>query len=438
MGVPRNRRFGKQSEQQSQSGISYFDHPAIAFFRLTPDLKLLLDFNRSFPELLGYGIAEFTEKYSSDIWINPRIFKQKLKISSAEESQSNFETEVMANSGEKKQLQISARLTNADGRGLHIEATAIDVTVIRSLETELVNNIGLSREIVSLAMHIHNLQDIQKCDVVNNSLAEIARLTGLDIVYVYLDDMEKSKVMKKFEWVNPASNGIPKPPDSMAVRDAQSIADSLQDLGLPHVKVLEFPPDKQIKGFLGIASQEEIILPHFDLDILLGALVIVFSNNFRRLKFLADISGANMEITQKASELRNKEIALNELLSNLAMRKNNFESNIQANIDRLVIPRLASLRRELGPEFDLKLRAVEEILNEITSAFVGKMETLFKILTPREIEICEHLKKGMSSKMVANYMRISAATVNKHRERIRKKLEIDNKDINLTVFLQSL
>ncbi|MCP4580121.1 MAG: helix-turn-helix transcriptional regulator [candidate division Zixibacteria bacterium] len=59
-------------------------------------------------------------------------------------------------------------------------------------------------------------------------------------------------------------------------------------------------------------------------------------------------------------------------------------------------------------------------------------------LSPREIEICSMIKNGATSKEIAETLSISVLTVNKHRERIRKKLVISNKGINLTSFLKKL
>lgn len=78
-----------------------------------------------------------------------------------------------------------------------------------------------------------------------------------------------------------------------------------------------------------------------------------------------------------------------------------------------------------------------EELSRLTFAGGGLPSLAYK-LSPREIEICKLLIGGASTKEIAEALHISVATVNKHRERIRSRLDIANKDINLTSYLQGL
>ena len=57
-------------------------------------------------------------------------------------------------------------------------------------------------------------------------------------------------------------------------------------------------------------------------------------------------------------------------------------------------------------------------------------------LTPREIEVCDLIKKGLTSKDIARTLSISLKTVEKHRDNIRKKLGIANRRINLASLLK--
>ena len=70
---------------------------------------------------------------------------------------------------------------------------------------------------------------------------------------------------------------------------------------------------------------------------------------------------------------------------------------------------------------------------------LGKFESstiLIEDLTPQEKQICAFLKRGLSAKEIASLCHVSKRTVEKHREHIRKKFGIQNKKINLTIFLQ--
>ena len=58
-------------------------------------------------------------------------------------------------------------------------------------------------------------------------------------------------------------------------------------------------------------------------------------------------------------------------------------------------------------------------------------------LTKRELEICHLIKNGLSSKEIADMLYISERTAENHRTSIRKKLDLNNKKVNLHIFLQN-
>jgi len=54
-----------------------------------------------------------------------------------------------------------------------------------------------------------------------------------------------------------------------------------------------------------------------------------------------------------------------------------------------------------------------------------------------EIQICDYIKNGFSTKDIAQLRGIAIATVSRHREHIRKKLNLTNKKINLVTYLNN-
>jgi DNA-binding CsgD family transcriptional regulator len=79
---------------------------------------------------------------------------------------------------------------------------------------------------------------------------------------------------------------------------------------------------------------------------------------------------------------------------------------------------------------------LQDNLEEITSPFVSHLSTKFQTLTPTEIQICTMIKSGLRTKEIAELRGVSPATINRHRERIRRKLAINNSDVNLATFLR--
>ncbi|MBN1688032.1 MAG: helix-turn-helix transcriptional regulator [Candidatus Omnitrophica bacterium] len=60
----------------------------------------------------------------------------------------------------------------------------------------------------------------------------------------------------------------------------------------------------------------------------------------------------------------------------------------------------------------------------------------FASLTPREIEVCELIRKGLSIKEIAHFLKTSPRTVESHRNHICKKLGFSDKKKNLTSYLR--
>jgi DNA-binding NarL/FixJ family response regulator len=69
---------------------------------------------------------------------------------------------------------------------------------------------------------------------------------------------------------------------------------------------------------------------------------------------------------------------------------------------------------------------------------MGNELPIYAKLSARESEICQMIKVGSTSKSIANKLNVTVGTVQKHREKIRKKLGISNKNINLATYLKNL
>lgn len=75
---------------------------------------------------------------------------------------------------------------------------------------------------------------------------------------------------------------------------------------------------------------------------------------------------------------------------------------------------------------------------EIASPFTNRILNHYRTLTPTEIDICNMIRNGLRTKEIAELRGVSAATISRHREHIRRKLNIANENVNLTAYLQSL
>jgi len=145
----------------------------------------------------------------------------------------------------------------------------------------------------------------------------------------------------------------------------------------------------------------------------------------------------NEKLTIEQKALKEKNITLKEVLNQIEKEKQQIAIQTQSNVDRVVIPILNKLEEKLQSENKTYLTLLRNSLSDITHPFINKMETRFSKLTPREIEICNMIKNGLSSKEIAATLCTSVGTVFNQRKTIRKKLGIANDAANLSSFLHS-
>ncbi len=145
------------------------------------------------------------------------------------------------------------------------------------------------------------------------------------------------------------------------------------------------------------------------------------------------------KLQRQTQDLENKNIALQEVLSQYNIEKNKYISEMSTFFDSIIYPELNKLI--INPQLSEHPRDI--ILNVRTSLenkFKNNFDSLLKIqhlLTPRELEICSLIKNGMSTKDISTHLSISELTVERHRNTIRKKLGLNNSGSNLTTYLRT-
>ncbi|SMD07663.1 regulatory protein, luxR family [Desulfocicer vacuolatum DSM 3385] len=136
--------------------------------------------------------------------------------------------------------------------------------------------------------------------------------------------------------------------------------------------------------------------------------------------------------------LKEKNIALREIMNQVITEKKNLEERVMENVDQFLLPLVDKLKNS-GSQIDIGyLNLLEDTLKQLTSAFGSKMARNMPKLTPRENEICNMIRSGLSSKEIARILNISHRSVETYRNYIRKKLGIINQKINLASYLSTL
>lgn len=156
-----------------------------------------------------------------------------------------------------------------------------------------------------------------------------------------------------------------------------------------------------------------------------------------RLSAEKELHETNKQLMVERQALREANAALRAVLARIEEEKLKIHKDIQANVEKVLMPIIYALLTELPKSNRKYVELLRDNLMEISSPFVNKLTEKYRSLTPTEIGICNMVRSELQSKEIAQMRGVSKATISRHRERIRRKLGIINKDVNLTTFLQT-
>ncbi len=144
-------------------------------------------------------------------------------------------------------------------------------------------------------------------------------------------------------------------------------------------------------------------------------------------------------VSERTAELQDVNAALKVLLRAKEADKTEMAQRVVANVKQTVLPFMEKLKESpLKPEQRTFLRIVEQSLNDIVSPMVKTLSSPYLNLTPAEIQIAALIRQGKRTKEIATLLNLSENTVVSHRFKIRSKLGLKNRKVNLASYLKSL
>ena len=144
------------------------------------------------------------------------------------------------------------------------------------------------------------------------------------------------------------------------------------------------------------------------------------------------------ELKAKSRNLEELNIALKVLLKQRGEDKAELEEKVLTNVKKLVEPYLEKLRRTRADIDQMAyINVIETHLNDIISPFQRNLASKHPNLTPREIQITNLIKEGKTTKEIAGILNSSQGAIDFHRNNIRNKLGLKNKNANLRSHLLS-
>lgn len=131
--------------------------------------------------------------------------------------------------------------------------------------------------------------------------------------------------------------------------------------------------------------------------------------------------------------------ALKALLDQREIEKKSIEQSMVANLKRFVYPYLEELDRlNIGDKAKSYVNIIQTNIEQLISPVSKRLSGAYLDFTPTEIKIADLIRQDNSTKSIADKLNTSPSTVEKHRNKIRKKLNILNKKVNLRTYLNSL
>jgi DNA-binding NarL/FixJ family response regulator len=146
-------------------------------------------------------------------------------------------------------------------------------------------------------------------------------------------------------------------------------------------------------------------------------------------------------LTKINEKLTDYNTALKVLMDQRDEDRIDLEHQVMANAEELILPSIERLKQtNLNKQQKELLGICEDNISKITSSFVSNMMDNGRVrgLTHRETTIANLIVQGKSSQEISTILNISESTINYHRNNIRKKLGIKNKNVNLQVYLKQL
>jgi len=152
--------------------------------------------------------------------------------------------------------------------------------------------------------------------------------------------------------------------------------------------------------------------------------VINFSDISKRKSKEAQLFSMENRVGDNKSELSKKNITITEILSHLEITKNQLKKSVSTNIDKLLLPLLQKFTKNATRIEKKYITLLEKNIKEMTSELGIQLSDKRLGLSKRELDICNMINGGLSTKEIADLLELSVRTIDTHRQNIRRKLQI--------------
>jgi DNA-binding response OmpR family regulator len=165
--------------------------------------------------------------------------------------------------------------------------------------------------------------------------------------------------------------------------------------------------------------------------------VLLRVRNHLRLREL--IECLEERLRRQSASFTSANHVLKAVLDQRKTEEKSIERTMLANLKRYVFPYLDELDRlEMGKDAKSFVGVIRANIEQLVAPVSKRLSGVYLDLTPTEIKVADLIRQNMRTKFIAEQLNTAPSTVEKHRNKIRKKLNILHKKVNLAAHLNSL
>jgi ATP/maltotriose-dependent transcriptional regulator MalT len=151
----------------------------------------------------------------------------------------------------------------------------------------------------------------------------------------------------------------------------------------------------------------------------------------------AQVRRVNEELEYVNRQLVDTNNALSVLARNLEKTRKESENRIISRVRTIVIPFIEKLQQDRNLQrYGADLKLLAGFIENLTSDLAADLK-IAAALSATELHIASLVKNGMTTEEIAQHLNISPDTVKTHRKNIRRKLKIQDSNLNLRVYLET-
>lgn len=150
----------------------------------------------------------------------------------------------------------------------------------------------------------------------------------------------------------------------------------------------------------------------------------------------AKVAERTEALQQEKKQLEEMNVTLRTVMKSVDNELEAYQANVEDIVRTAMLPALRTLYREKSESIRTSyLDILQDQLLKLTPGGGCDHHALLLKLTPMEMKVCQFIQAGATSKEIAEALNLSIVTIQTHRRNIRRKLDLQNRHVNLYTFL---